>query len=72
MLNVKMLTLHLADQEELKKVEEVRNGICLSNSCSFPNAGIFKLHQRNPKCTVYHSGSTNFRTGNTGYVQVFK
>ena len=38
---------------------------------TFPNAGALKLHQRNPKCAIYHVDSTSIDTGNTSYVQVF-
>ena len=37
----------------------------------YPNAGALKLHQRNPKCAIYHVESTNIDTGNTSYIQVY-
>ena len=38
---------------------------------TYPNAGALKLHQRNPKCAIYHVESTNIDTGNTSYIQVY-
>ena len=38
---------------------------------TYPNAGALKLHQRNPKCAIYHVESTNNDTGNTSYIQVY-
>jgi len=38
---------------------------------TYPNAGALKLHQRNPKCAIYHIESTNIDTGNISYIQVY-
>ena len=38
---------------------------------TYPNAGALKLHQRNPKCAIYHVESTNIDSGNTNYIQVY-
>ena len=38
---------------------------------TYPNAGALKLHQRNPKCAIYHVESTNIDTGNTSFIQVY-
>ena len=38
---------------------------------TYSNAGALKLHQRNPKCAIYHVESTNNDTGNTSYIQVY-
>ena len=38
---------------------------------TYPNAGALKLHQRNPKCAIYHVESANIDTGNTSYIQVY-
>ena len=70
-----------------KQVEEERNRIekkeigkefrckyCYQiyrNTRTYPNAGALKLHQRNPKCAIYHVESANIDTGNTSYIQVY-
>ena len=41
------------------------------NTRTYPNAGALKLHQRNPKCAIYHVESANIDTGNTSYIQVY-
>ena len=41
------------------------------NTRTYPNVGALKLHQRNPKCAIYHVESANIDTGNTSYIQVY-
>ena len=38
---------------------------------TFSTAGALKVHQRNPKCAIYHVDKTSIDTGNTSSVQVF-
>ena len=42
------------------------------NARNFSSEGALKIHQRNPKCAIYHVDSTSIDTGNTSYVQVFQ
>ena len=39
------------------------------NARNFSSEGALKIHQRNPKCAIYHVDSTSIDTGNTSYVQ---
>ena len=60
--------------EEMQKRKEFSCKYCYKvyrKARTFPTAGALKVHQRNPKCAIYHVDSTSIDTGNTSYVQVF-
>ena len=61
-------------EEKMEKGKEFRCKYCYKiyrSTRTYPNAGALKLHQRNPKCAIYHVESTNIDTGNTSYIQVY-
>ena len=64
-------------KEKKKMGTEFRCKYCYKiyrSTRTYPNAGALKLHQRNPKCAIYHVESTNIDTGNTSYAHsgIFK
>ena len=65
------------DRNRYEKTQKRREFSCkycyrfYRKDCTSPKTGALKLHQRNPKCAVYHVDGTSIDTGNTSYVQAF-